>query len=56
MSDEALLDFAEALKRAQKRLDGLMGGKTPLVVVRTAAQRVRGKLAFPHPDLAHAAR
>ncbi|MGA0234918.1 MAG: hypothetical protein ACO3NE_04935 [Alphaproteobacteria bacterium] len=32
MSDDALLDFAGALKRAQKRLDGLFGGKTPLVM------------------------
>ena len=32
MSDEALLDFAAALKNAQKRLDAFFGGKTPLVM------------------------
>ena len=32
MSDEALLDFAHALKHATKRLDALFGNKTPLVL------------------------
>jgi len=32
MSDAALLDFAEALKRTQKRLDTFFGGQTPLVM------------------------
>ena len=32
MNDEALLDFAHALKRAQKRLDTFFGNKTPLVM------------------------
>jgi UDPglucose--hexose-1-phosphate uridylyltransferase len=32
MSDDALLDFARALKQAQLRLDRFFGGKTPLVM------------------------
>ena len=32
MSDAALLDFATALKNAQKRLDRFFGDKTPLVM------------------------